>query len=321
MKNIALVLVTVLILTSCQKDEIPVAAHERGPVESAQVTLGAGYPNQIFYSILTHSASGSNTLTDWDMAFEGGDSGWRVVLNDSRMMAAWKSGYNQLNEAVDSTGFAQGKKTEICATRYIDPAMGDWRNENPVYLIDLGYGLNGLPLGLYWLQITGMNSEAYTLSFRPYGSSEDTEASIIRSENTSYARFSLTANQQIPTPADADWEIQFSKYAYRFIDPPQDYLVTGVLINPARVVSAEILSKDFNEITASDTLGVNWSAQPDVIGYDWKYYDFGTATYEVDATRTWIIRTREGYCFKLRFTDYYDEQGNAGAPQFECAEL
>jgi hypothetical protein len=59
----------------------------------------------------------------------------------------------------------------------------------------------------------------------------------------------------------------------------------------------------------------------DFIGYDWKYYDFETGSYTVDFSRSYIIRTRAGFYFKLRFAGFYNASGEKGYPVIEFQRL
>ena len=50
-----------------------------------------------------------------------------------------------------------------------------------------------------------------------------------------------------------------------------------------------------------------------VIGYDWKIYDFDTGFYTIDPSATYILSDTEGYFYKLRFIDFYNENGEKGS--------
>lgn len=321
MRSVFLISMACLALTSCQKDETPVAPYDRGTVISDRVDLGAAYHSQVFYSLDQEEVVGSNLISDWDLAFEGGVEGWKVILNDGRMMTAWKSDFETIESADDSSGFGNGKKVEVIASAYSNPAMGDWRDYSPVYLVDLGYSTDGQLLGLYWIQILSTDAESYAIRYRVFGDSEITNAVIPKQPGVSFTRYSILNHETIQSPQTHSWDIKFTKYTYQFIDPPQPYLVTGLVLNPNRTAAAEITDRPFAEITTSDTTDITWSLQPDIIGYDWKYYDFGSALYEIDASRVWIIRTASGFYYKFRFTDYYDNEGNAGVPNFEFAKI
>jgi len=308
-------------LFSCQKDEVPIEPFERGPVNSAQVEMGAGYINQVYFSLDNSMIAGSHFFSDWDVAFEGGAEGWKIILNDARLMMAWGSGFENIAEANDSTGFGSGKRVEVMATIHTDPAMGNWRENTAVYLLDLGYSPAGMPLGLYWIQILSVDDAGYHVKTKEFGNEVVTESIVQKQEDVSYNHYSIINNAVIPSPVDQDWDIQFTKYTYRFIDPPQDYLVTGVVLNPNNTVAAELFDQSFADVTLVDTAQVEFSNQPDIIGYDWKHYNFGSSTFEVNADRVWIIRNASGFYYKFRFTDFYDNQGQAGVPGFEYGKI
>ena len=57
--------------------------------------------------------------------------------------------------------------------------------------------------------------------------------------------------------------------------------------------------------------------QKDIIGYEWKDYDFDNAMYQVDPDKIYILKNRIGFYYKLRFIDYYNSTGEKGYPTFE----
>lgn len=51
----------------------------------------------------------------------------------------------------------------------------------------------------------------------------------------------------------------------------------------------------------------------DEIGYDWKYYDLsGSGKYIIYQKKVFVIRDQQGYLYKLRFIDFYDNNGQKG---------
>lgn len=312
MRKLVLLSGLIICLSACQKEEMPILPYERGEIQSASVDMGAGYSNQIFFDLQSASVQGLINVSDWDLAF--GYSADHVYLNDGRLMAAWKSPYTDLSSAVDTSGFQEGKKVEVAAEIFENPAIADLEG---VYLIDLGFNQIGLPMGLIWFRIDESDDTAYRISYRPFDSAEITSVSIARSSNEGYAYFSFDRGETLSLPMAQDWDIKFAKYTFQFDDPPIPYLVTGVILNNTGVDAAEYSAKPFENISATDTSEVEWSNRPDIIGYDWKTYSFDTGTYSVDTHRTWLIRTSEGFYYKLRFTDFYDENGNVGVPNFE----
>ncbi len=79
--------------------------------------------------------------------------------------------------------------------------------------------------------------------------------------------------------------------------------------------------KEFDQINHKDLPNYSLSNKYDVIGYDWKEYNFQSQSYEILDDNTYLIKTQEGNYFKLRFTSFLNEQGERGFPAFEFSEF
>jgi hypothetical protein len=99
------------------------------------------------------------------------------------------------------------------------------------------------------------------------------------------------------------------------------YLVFGVLLNPNKVVAALDTVHNFADIVLADTSEITFSQDLDAIGYEWKYYNFDAGVYTVVPEFSYIIRDRDGYYYKLRFVDFYNDTGDKGHPEFEFLAL
>ena len=104
-------------------------------------------------------------------------------------------------------------------------------------------------------------------------------------------------------------------------EPFLPYIVTGVLSDRGHVRVARLSTTDFSAVTLSDTLDHPFSVRRDAIGYDWKTYSFVSSSYTVDASIVYIVEDAEGYFHKLRFLDFYSDQGVVGCPLFEVVPL
>jgi hypothetical protein len=60
-----------------------------------------------------------------------------------------------------------------------------------------------------------------------------------------------------------------------------------------------------------DLVNMNFHNRRDIIGYDWKNYDFNNGRYKTRNHVNYIIKTNEPQpkFFKLRFTDFYSVDG------------
>lgn len=152
-----------LVLISCEKEEIPVAPFDRGGTNIAEVYMGAGYVNQVYFGLEANEIAAIHHTGDWDLAFKNSSDAEMIVLNDSRFMSAWKSNHHDIRTASDTTGFGIEKRTEVMATAFTDPAMGSL---DGVYLIDLGFSAIGLPLGLQWVEVAEVTESTYLIRHR-----------------------------------------------------------------------------------------------------------------------------------------------------------
>ena len=75
------------------------------------------------------------------------------------------------------------------------------------------------------------------------------------------------------------------------------------------------------EITYEDIESYSFSSNQDVIGYDWKDFDFDSGFYLIYAEKNYIIKNGLDQYFKIHFIDFYDDLGEKGHPTFEILQL
>lgn len=314
-----------LVLTACHRDEIPTAPFERGEITTDQVSMGPGpgYAYQVWYSLERNAIAATNHITDWDIAFESDPEGRGIYLNEARAMYAWHCPFETLESAADTAGFGTARRVETAARFFEDPAVLPPAEGLPeVYLLDLGFSDTGQALGLCWLEIVDRDDAGISFRSRLFGESQIRTHRAERDPERMLVRFSLRDDRVHETaPPDADWDLVFTKYTFSFEDPPLDYLVSGVLLNPAGAVAAEVSDLSFADISAEDAEAAGLDRRKDVIGYDWKAYSFDLNRFSVDPDRHYTVRGIGGLYFKLRFTDFYDGNGASGAPAFEFAVI
>jgi hypothetical protein len=127
-------------------------------------------------------------------------------------------------------------------------------------------------------------------------------------------------------PMKEDWSLKFSRYStILFTDAgdPYDYNVVGVLLNPYKVLAVETdtLTHPYESIQLQDTIHYQFTNQNDLIGYDWKEYDFDDDIFEVYDGKSYIVKDRDGYFYKLHFISFYDELGNKGSIKYQIERL
>lgn len=319
-KSFAFVMLAAVIHASCDKGEIPISPREPGPEITAQVSIGSDYGQQVFYNLKDNQVVNQVHKTSWDVGFESGENGWRIFLNSSRGGAA---------AVLENTAFNEVTSTDNLIWKYDAPsghpdstAVGDYRLLNATIVIDRGFNPGGQHTGYQKIKVLEVNESQYEIMSSSL-SGEQAETRIIPKDPAlNLNTFSFTTQTVVPVePPRETWDLLFTQYLHLFYNPLMPYLVTGVLLNPHDVEAVRITDRAFEDITIDDAPNFTFENRRDVIGYDWKTYDFETASFITHANMVFLIRDGEGRYFKLRFTDFYTDTGQRGAPRFDMQEL
>ena len=319
--NAAGIVLVALLSHGCVREEIAVPAQPRYAVECV-ARVGPTYDHQLWFDLSSYSVVAQNSKMDWDLAFESAPEGWRVRLNQARLMRAHRAWEDAIGQPGDTAGFGNTWRVDLPSGRPDSVAIPDWRNDQPVFILNLGYGTAGQMLGLRKLQITSVDASAYQFTLAHMDGSNVQHHSVQKDPARAYTHFSISNGTVVIAPPLGSYDIVFTQYTEQFYypDPYQSYLVTGTVngYSGARVAQVQ---GDFASVSLNDTLLHPFSTDEDVIGYDWKDYSFDTGAYEVDAGQVYIVQDRDGLFYKLHFTDYYDEQGMRGSPRFAVMPL
>jgi len=154
--------------------------------------------------------------------------------------------------------------------------------------------------------------------------SQETTVIIHRDPDMDLVYYSFESGQNDIAPLPDQWSLHFTKYTTMLVTNEGEnypYLVTGVLLNPNGVFATRDMTLDFMDITREHALTLEFSSQADVIGYDWKYYNFDAGVYTVVPDMNYVIRDRDGFFYKLRFIDFNNDMGEKGYPKFEFVRL
>lgn len=312
--------IAIVLLTGCMKEELPVPARDRGDAASHQVCTGAGYSTQLWFDLGTGTVRSQNDRAAWDFAFQCAPDGWRVMLNGAKLMTAWDLGAVDITASHDTVGMAAARRIDAPSGHPDSTAIGDWRGANRVFLIDRGYDAFGLHTGFLKLRMGSVDAQRYTFETAALDGSGLASFSVDKDATRSHTCFRVGQGVVPIEPAAGAWDFCFTQYTHQFYEPFMPYLVNGVLSAPG-VHAARITGKEFEAITIADTLAHPLESRRNVIGYDWKYYSFETASYTIVPGLSYIVRDAEGYLFKIRFVDFYGEQGQVGCPKFEAVPL
>ena len=312
-------------MISCIREELPVPAHVAGDIVLEQVEMGEYYNTQIFYHLESKSTVTQNNETDWEIAFECSDSGSNVILNSSIVCSA----YNTYSTNFDSSYAipSSGWKYDV-TNGNLDSTAIVIDSNNYVYIINLGTSVSqNIERGYKKIIIKIINNQQYQIRSADLSGENDTTITIYKDSDFNFLAYSLTTNTVVDVfPFKNNWDLMFTAYTHMFSEytPPLPYRVSGVIINRNNTLVAEDTTYNFNEINydlVQNNSTLEYSTGIDVIGYDWKNYSHSTESFTIKENLNYVIRTNTGLYFKLRFVDFYNENGVKGSPKFEFQKL
>ena len=165
MKQDSILIFFTLFLISCEKKELPVPGYERGDLQTTQVEMGGDYKNQIWFSLNDSKVISTNYRTDWDLAFECSPNGYHVMLNGSKGMKVYKTAFSELADVKDTSGLGSNGKADMPSGNIDSTAIGNWLEENKVYVIHRGYNELGQLQGFYKFKLLSVNAALFTFEY------------------------------------------------------------------------------------------------------------------------------------------------------------
>lgn len=273
------------------------------------VSIGAGYANQIWYS-LENDNQGSSPKNNWDLAFECSGQGTSILVNSVTGTTLWQypkadsSGWNSF----DTLGMSTWSKRWNSDTSWSMGAMG--RYANPSNPNDLDWGIYNsithfvtgdslylikLSSGAYKkLQIQSLMSGVFNFRYADLNGTNLINASLTKSNFTgqNFGYYSILTNTTVTRePASANWDLLFTQYT-AFIPTP--YTVTGILQNKG-VKVAEV-KQIANANTYNNWPAYTFSTAINVIGYDWKVFTTG---YVIEDSLVYFVKAKDGDIWKV----------------------
>ncbi len=316
----------IFLLTACEKEENAlVLPASKGDVKSYTVKLGRDYTTQLFFT-LSNGDIKANDFMAWDLGFSCNPNSNIVKINGGKEVQVANTGSKDFSEVPAIQGVEW--EYDNPAGEWKGTAFGEWYDSlsrkchGYVYLIDRGQTANPR---YKKLKFTNATSSNFTFLFANLDGSNQHEYTVprIARRNYSYINFD-DPNKVIDLEPDMEeWDILFTRYRHVYYNttPFTPYSVTGVILNPNKVICAKDSLLGFENVNVQSIKKFEFTNRKDVIGFDWKTYDFDLNRYDVIRKYTYIIKDTKGFFYKLRFIDFYDEQGVKGAPKFEIQRL
>lgn len=308
-----------LILFSCKKEELPVSAHQSGDFTTSTVNMESNYKWQIYFDLKTNSVVSKNLKTAWDLGFETGEDGYRIILNSAKAMYAFKTNNADLSSVTDTAGFFMARKFDVPSGNLDSSAIGNWKISPTVYIIDRGYNESGIHQGFRKIVFQTVDSESYSIHFSRLDGSGETTMMMPKDNNYNFTFLSFSSSTTVMIePPKTDWDLVFTQYMESL---STTYLVTGCLLNRYNTSAKMDSIISFDHIDYTYVQNQNLSSEINTIGYNWKEFNFSSSTYIVFPKMNYLIKDAEGFYYKLHFIDFYNNSGIKGNPKFEYQQL
>ena len=284
---------------------------------------------QSYFDLESGRVVSVNYIGEWDIAFGSSADSWHLRINSGDGLFVFKTGMNDINTEYFISGNerwkydkADGNPDSSAFGYWCDTMVYPHLSKEEVFIIGLkdaeGYSLYAS------IQLVSVDSTCYVMKYRKPGEQEVCQAEIMKSDSVHFVYYDFESDSgKYLEPAFTGYDILFTPYydlVYGIVEIPMPFLVRGVMLNPANVSAALVISKTFDEMTWFQIDPGDFTSLQNFIGWDWKdvTIDFsaGTATYNVLTERTYLIKSFEGNYYKLRFLSY-TLNGIYGFPRFE----
>ena len=312
-----------ILLTGCEKKEQAIVLPAPGPATPGSIAMGENYEQQVFYDLEANKVVSTSAIASWDLAFEAAADGRHVYMNGGSGVFLYNT--HQLDFA-SVKALPAGVSTDNL--QFDDPsgrpdstAVRDWWDSNgqskrEVFIAKLN------DTAYYKFVLLAVTPDKYEFQYGRLADATPIAVSLPKDAAYNFSYFSFKKGAVTPEPPRASWDIVFTRYRYIYRDLNNyPYEVNGVLLNPYKVMAAADSLRGFDVLTFENTQQLLPTTNRDVIGSDWKIYNFSTGRYEVNKKKCYIIHTRNEQVYKLHFLDFYSTTGVKGSPSFESQQI
>ena len=290
-----LIVISIVLCSACMPGEEAVEPFPRGEVKEGFIDAGSLKNTVVFYNLELDSVVARTAPETWDIHFWNGS----LFINYFRSVKV-----GSFNEEL-----ATKTDTQQIDFDHLQLADDQWQcKQDSHYVVDMGLNSNGSHMGYYKFEFK-INGDKLDLSF---GKLNEASLTIVQLQDGDY--YSLYNESFTDLPQENEYDLSFGKYSHYFQVEQIDYEVYGAVSLNASQVKTDMA---FAAIEANIADTITWSSRYDEIGYDWKYYSLDKGAYEIDDKANYVLMNRNGFIYKLRFTNFYNSQGTSGHPSFE----
>ena len=340
LKIIFLSVFSMILLTSCFKDDVRIMPYDRGEKITKVAPMTQNYKYQIYVNLDQQEIVSTNRKADFDLLFENDIDGHRILLNTASFMKVAATGKYDMSEVTSFAGLdfrfdpSSGNMDSLAIGNWFTVNGSDTTYHREVYVVDRGFDEFGNVLGKKKIVFDSLVHDTYYFTFANLNGTDEVSASAVKMSESNFIYYSFQngGEQTYSEPPKTTYDLLFTQYTTLLFTNdgiPYPYLVTGVFINHFNTLVARDSITAFDSIGLNEALLMQYSDQLDVIGFNWKDVlgdvESGNVFYEVKPEYIYIIRTQQDMYFKLRFVNFYategDEAGEKGYPTFEFQRL
>ena len=315
-----------LLFASCEKAETPIILPPKGTAEMSHVDMGDEYLDQFFFDFETGSVVLKSSVNSWDFAFEASPSGYHLLMNGNKNFFIYNT------HLTDPAAVTESKAAAVASMSWAFDApsglpdssgVGEWKDasgnsRNEVYIIKFSDDTYKK------FVVASVTDTSYEFKYGDISSTYLNTIHLHKDPNYNFTYFSFDNGGQavVPEPPKNSWDIVFTRYRHIYYDlDNKAYPVTGVLLNLFNTTAIADSIHAFESINYALVSGTPFSNHRDVIGFDWKKYNFTTGMYETDARKCYVVKTRKQQYWKIHFIDFYSSLGVKGSPTFEFEQI
>lgn len=285
---------------------------------SATVSISPGYADHVWYSLQEGEVTRA-PKSAWDLAFEISGFTASILVNHVNGNSLWvyPNGDTADWATLDTTGFDGWKQVYNSDTSW---AWGAFNvNKSLSNSMDLGWGeynmithqvvgdslfviRNGNSYKKLW--IMALSGGTYRFRIANLDGTNQIERTLAKQafagRNFGYYSITDDLNKNLE-PNQQEWDLLFTQYAAN-IPLFGAYPSTGVLQN-AGVHAVKVHPVD-DPTTFDDHVSETFSSAINTIGYQWKSYDFASASWMIADSTVYFVRAKNGALWKIVFTGF-----------------
>ncbi|NGF77268.1 hypothetical protein G5B10_15385 [Fluviicola sp. SGL-29] len=307
-------------VASCRKKELPVTPPAIGDVTTTAIELSPSYQKIAYFDLGTNTNAGEAVKTNWDLGFSCAGETPYIILNAAKIMLAAPVTGKTFEQVTSTSNLSF--KAEHPTGRMDSLAI----RGGSVYVLDRGYDNSGTHMGHFKMEILEHTNLHFKGRFAKMDGSNEQTVTIEKDNNYNFVYMkwneSGTVNIPVIEPLKDTWDLVFTQYSEIFHEPEyMPYSVVGCLTNTYNTTALRVTDKAFEDINLEYAENLILSNDRDEIGYDWKTFLYDQNIYQIHYEKVYVVKDSEGYFYKLRFIDFYNQIGEKGTPTFEYQRL